>query len=89
VHRVHARAVATDPDVPAKLSLDFGFAYGDYWIIELGDDYEYAVIGHPSRDYLWILARAPELEAELLSGITARARQRHFPVDLLDYTLQP
>src|SRR5438128_2323665 len=33
LERVAARAVATDPATPAKLSLDFGFAYGDYWLI--------------------------------------------------------
>ncbi len=31
----------------------------DYWIIDLGSDYEYAVVGHPSRDLLWILSRTP------------------------------
>ncbi len=33
-----ARAVASDPDEPAKLSLEFGMAYGDAWILETGDD---------------------------------------------------
>jgi len=86
---VFARAVASDPEVPAKLDLDFGFAYGDYWILEVGADYQYAVIGHPTRDYLWILSRKRTLDPALLSEIIERARQQHFPVDLLDYTLQP
>jgi len=89
LHTVFARAVVGDPDVPAKLSLDFGFAFGDYWILELGDAYEYAVIGHPTRDYLWILSRTPGLDEDVISGILERARQQHFPVDLLDYTVQP
>ncbi len=84
-----ARAVASDPSEPAKLSLDFGMAYGDYWILETGDNYEYAVIGHPSRRYLWILSRAFTLPEEVLEGVLERSRAKGFPVDELDYTVQP
>lgn len=38
--------------------------WGDYWIIGLGKDYEYAVIGTPSRKYGWILSRTPKLSEE-------------------------
>ena len=86
--RVAARAVATDASVPAKLSLDFGFAYGDYWIVEVGDDYEYAVVGHPTRDYLWILSRERSLPQATLDGVLARAKTRGFPVGILSYTEQ-
>ena len=34
-------------------------------IVDLGPDYEYAVVGHPSRDYLWILSREPTLDPEV------------------------
>jgi len=86
--RVAARAVATDAAVPAKLSLDFGFAYGDYWIVEVGDDYEYAVVGHPSRDYLWILSRERSLPKPTLDGVLERAQARGFPVGILSFTEQ-
>ena len=46
--------------------------WGDYWIIDLGTDYEYAVVGHPSRDYLWILARAPSLADPQYAAIVGR-----------------
>jgi apolipoprotein D and lipocalin family protein len=88
VKRVAARAVASDANVPAKLSLDFGFAYGDYWIIEVGPDYEYAVVGHPTRDYLWILSRERSLPKDTLDGVLARARNRGFPIGILSYTEQ-
>jgi apolipoprotein D and lipocalin family protein len=86
--RVAARAVATDAGVPAKLSLDFGFAYGDYWIVEVGDDYEYAVVGHPTRDYLWISSRERSLPKSTLDGLLSRAKSRGFPVGILSYTQQ-
>jgi len=88
IKRVAARAVATDAAVPAKLSLDFGFAYGDYWIVEVGPDYEYAVVGHPTRDYLWILSRERTLPKATLDGVLARAKTRGFPVGILSYTEQ-
>ena len=34
----------------------------DYWILEVGADYEYAVVSNPSRKYLWILSRTPQIE---------------------------
>jgi apolipoprotein D and lipocalin family protein len=86
--RVAARAVATDANEPAKLSLDFGFAYGDYWILEVGDDYEYAVVGHPSRDYLWILSRERTLAESKLDAALNNARSRGFPTGVLEYTAQ-
>jgi len=88
IKRVAARAVASDAAVPAKLSLDFGFAYGDYWVLEVGPSYEYAVIGHPTRDYLWILSRERTLRRDTLDGILQRAQARGFPVGILDYTKQ-
>jgi apolipoprotein D and lipocalin family protein len=86
--RVAARAIASDAAEPAKLSLDFGFAYGDYWILEVGDSYDYAVIGHPSRDYLWILSRAPTLSPAKLDAALSHARARGFPTGALSYTPQ-
>lgn len=46
--------------------------WGDYWIIELAPDYRYAVVGEPSRKYLWILARSRSLSAEDRRVIEAR-----------------
>ncbi|WP_376693840.1 lipocalin family protein [Wenzhouxiangella sp. EGI_FJ10409] len=47
-----------------------------YYIIGLDDDYRWAVVGHPSREYAWIMAREPELPAEryqaLLDLLAAR-----------------
>jgi apolipoprotein D and lipocalin family protein len=84
-----ANAVVKDPSDPAKLSVDFGGFYGDYWIIDLGQQYEYAVVGHPSRDYLWILSRTPKLDATTLGDVTKRAHDNGFDTTKLQYTVQP
>ena len=39
--------------------------YGDYQILMLGEDYSYAVIGEPSREYFWILSRTKVLNEEM------------------------
>jgi apolipoprotein D and lipocalin family protein len=46
--------------------------WGNYWIIELAPDYRYAVIGEPSREYLWVLARTRALTPEDRRAIEAR-----------------
>lgn len=38
--------------------------YGNYWVIKLAEDYRYAIVGEPSRNYLWILARDKALNAQ-------------------------
>jgi apolipoprotein D and lipocalin family protein len=37
----------------------FGPFYGGYNVIRLDDDYQYALVSGPNRDYLWILSRTP------------------------------
>ena len=46
--------------------------WGDYWVIELAPDYRYAVIGEPSRQYLWVLSRTRQLSPEDRRTIEAR-----------------
>src|SRR5690606_10310949 len=59
------RARVVDPETRAKLEVSFfPLTWGDYWIIDLSPEYRWAVVGHPSRDYLWILSRTPSLDAE-------------------------
>lgn len=83
VSEVEGRAKRADKDgsnarlkvrfAPAWLSF-LPFVWGDYWIIDLAPDYAYAVIGDPDREYLWILARTPDLPEATLQAILDRAR---------------
>lgn len=44
------KAWVVDKETNAKVKVSFFlFFAGDYWIIDLGRDYDYAVIGHPKR----------------------------------------
>ena len=88
IKRVAARALVTDRDEPAKLSLDFGGFYGDYWIVDAADDYRYFVVGHPSRDYLWILSRTAGMTPDDYEGVLDRMRAADFEVSRLELTEQ-
>jgi apolipoprotein D and lipocalin family protein len=84
------RARVVDRSTNAKLEVSFFRPFwGDYWIIDLGRDYEYAVVGHPGRDYLWILSRTPTMDAAVYDGIIARLRAQGYEVARLNRTLQP
>jgi apolipoprotein D and lipocalin family protein len=85
---VTMNATVPDPSVSAKLALEVGGYSGDYWILEVGSSYEYAVVGHPTRAYLWILSRAPTLDPVTLQGILDRAQNNHFDTSQLEYTPQ-
>jgi len=37
----------------------------DYWILKIDSEYRYAIVGAPSRKYLWILSRTPTMSSEL------------------------
>jgi apolipoprotein D and lipocalin family protein len=89
LHTVAMSATVPDRSVPAKLALDVAGYSGDYWILEVGPSYEYAVVGHPSRLYYWILSRTPTLDAQTTKGIVARAQSAHFDTTQLQYTPQP
>jgi apolipoprotein D and lipocalin family protein len=67
---------------PALLSV-LPFVWGDYQIIALGPDYDYALVGAPSRSYLWILARQPVLRPDLYAQIADHARMQGFDVSRL------
>ncbi len=82
-------ATVPEPSVPAKLTLDVAGFAGDYWILEVGPTYEYAVVGHPSREYLWILSRTPTLDATTTSGILSHAHDQQFDTSRLEFTPQP
>jgi apolipoprotein D and lipocalin family protein len=86
---VSMTASVPNASVPAKLALDVGGYVGDYWILEVGPNYEYAVIGHPSRLYWWVLSRTPSLDASTMQGLIARATSEQFDMSQIQYTPQP
>lgn len=80
----HGKAWVVDPLTNAKLNVSFFWPFsGDYWIIALGENYEYAVVGHPERRYLWILSRSPEMDEELYDAIIEKLKLQSYDTENL------
>lgn len=91
IRRVDGVAWVADPDrSQAKLKVQFFWPFrGDYWIIDLDPEYGFAVVGHPSRDYLWILARTRTMEPAVYEALLARIEAKGFDLERLNPTPQP
>ncbi|MBK8108436.1 MAG: lipocalin family protein [Betaproteobacteria bacterium] len=61
--------------------------WGSYWVIQLADDGRYAVVGEPTREYLWVLSRTPKLAPADESAIRSRLTQQGF--DLARWQTHP
>jgi len=73
----------------AKLRVQFFWPFrGDYWIIDLAEDYSFAVVGAPDRDYLWILSRTPQMDEGLYQEIVKRCADKGFDINRLVKTDQ-
>lgn len=85
IKRAAGTATVTDKKSNSKLKVTFFWPfYGKYWILECAPDYEYAVVGEPSRKYLWILSRKPQMEEALFQRLAERvADQGYDPAKLV------
>lgn len=73
----------------SKLKVQFFWPFrAKYWIIDLADDYSYAVVSHPNRKYLWILSRTPKMDEAIYRQIIARLKERGFDLSKLKITQQ-
>lgn len=84
--KVQGRGVV-DSESSGKLKVFFwGPFSGDYWILDIGKNYEYALVGEPSRKYLWILSRTPSLQKSTIEQLIQKAINRGFNTHQLIFT---
>ena len=84
------KAEIVDKTTNAKLKVCFFWPFkGDYWIIDLDKDYRWAVVGVPSRKYLWILSRTPSFDEQLYKEILSRVADQGYDTGKLQLTPQP
>jgi apolipoprotein D and lipocalin family protein len=62
--------------------------WGDYWIIGLGDNFDFAVVGSPDRKYGWILSRTPKLPQEKLNLISDLLKIKGYNIKNFEFTEQ-
>ncbi len=83
------KAKIVDKNSNAKLKVTFFWPfYGDYWILKLGDNYDYSIVGTPNRKYLWILSRTPQMDDNLYSQLIEYAKSKGFDTNKLIKTFQ-
>ncbi|PKO87857.1 MAG: lipocalin [Betaproteobacteria bacterium HGW-Betaproteobacteria-10] len=67
----------------------FGPFYGGYHIVALDEqDYRWALVVGPSRDYFWILSREKALPATVIEHLLVRAKGLGLAVDQLIWVAQ-
>ncbi len=81
--RSSCRGVFQGDQDTASLSVTFFWPFaGGYHVAALDQqDYSWALISGPSKNYLWILARKPDLSADIRNRLVDKARSMGFPVD--------
>jgi apolipoprotein D and lipocalin family protein len=77
-----------DTDIGRLKVSFFGPFYGGYNIIEIDKDYSYSLICGPNKDYLWILARKPEMEESIRADLVKKAKALGFDTDELIFVKQ-
>lgn len=79
------KARVVDSTTNAKLKVSFFWPFSaDYWILELGKEYEYAVVGEDSRKYLWILSRTPQMDEAVYNEVLKRVQAWGFDITKLE-----
>jgi len=82
-----ARVLAGSDGAKLKVSFFGPFFFGDYWVLDHGEAYDWSIVGEPSGRYLWLLTRAAEPPAALRAMLQARARELGYDTALIRPTL--
>ncbi|MDZ4838902.1 MAG: lipocalin family protein [Bacteroidota bacterium] len=83
----HARIV--DSITNAKLKITFFWPFtGDYWVLDVADDYSWALVGNGGRKDFWILSRTAKMSDNTKKLLLDKARARGYDVSKLIYTPQ-
>lgn len=80
-------ARTTNIDKILKVSF-FNNVFSDYKILFVDDDYQYAVVGGKSTDYLWILSRTPQLDKNILTELFKIAKDNEYNINRISLTKQ-
>nr|WP_302850312.1 lipocalin family protein [Pseudomonas aromaticivorans] len=83
---------ATSPKLKVRFApqwLSFlPFVWGDYWVIDLDENYQLVAVSEPKKEYLWILARTPKIAPNDYKNMLARLSQKGFDIRKIEVTKQ-
>ncbi len=86
---IKGKAFVVENSGNAKLEVQFFWPFkGKYWIIDLAEDYSYAVVGHPNKKYLWILSRTPIMKDNIYQQLISKIKEKGFDITKIKLTTQ-
>ena len=68
---------------PAWLSA-LPFVWGDYWVIDLDNNYQLVAVSEPEKEYLWILSRQPQVPLEVYNALLLRLKAQGFDLERIE-----
>lgn len=85
--QAEGKACFVDGDEQGYLKVSFfGPFYGSYVVFELDQkDYQYAFVSGPNNEYLWLLARTPNVSKDIIERFVSMSQQRGFDTNQLVY----
>ena len=88
ISKIVGKAWLVDQTITSKWEVQFIWPFSlDYWVIDLEENFNYAVIGEPDKENFWILSRKPIMEKGLLAKIIAQSKMKGY--DLSNLILTP
>jgi apolipoprotein D and lipocalin family protein len=72
---------------PAWLSW-LPLVWGNYWVIDLDEDYQLVAVSEPTREYLWVLSRTPEINDQTYEALLLRLKAQGLSPERLERSKQ-
>lgn len=92
-----ARLIGADKN-PQSATLQVRFApawlswlpmvWGDYWVIAIDPQYQWSIVSEPNREFLWVLSRSKQLDANAWAAIEAQIKRAGLDLTKLEKTIQ-
>lgn len=91
-NEVHGIAEAQQPGKTDKLWVQFdnwfsriapGITKGEYWVLYHDPEYQFALVGHPNREYLWVLSRVSSINGAKREQLLEIAQQQGYDTSKL------
>jgi apolipoprotein D and lipocalin family protein len=65
-----------------------GVAKGNYWVLDVTDDYKLAIVGNPNRKYLWLLSRTAHVDDKTRNDLLMKAQQQGYDTTRLIWRVE-
>ncbi len=86
---IEGKAWVPDSEYPAQLKVEFFWPFsGDYYIIQLDQEYQWALVGSPNRKFLWVLSKDKNMDEKFVNKLLQKASASGFDISKFEYVNQ-